>query len=148
MRIVAINNTYFNKCTKPNELLINTNRRAHVVILNLKYKGIKYNFAIPFRSNISGNVEPNLFFSLPPTSNTRKGNKHGLHFTKMFPIENKYFGKFHIEKDSSFDLNSKVIDKNLKELISETQNYLDRLTSGECITYSVNIDQLILDFDL
>jgi len=98
MRIVSISNDLFVKCSKPNELLENTNRRPYVIILKLKYRNKNYDFALPFRSNITGTVPSELYYSLPPSSKTKSGNKAGLHLIKMFPVDKKYFEKFYIKK--------------------------------------------------
>jgi len=148
MKIVSISQHFFSQCTQPNELLDNTNRRPYVVIMKLDYKGKKYDFALPFRSNISATVPADLYFSLPPTSSTRVGNKSGLHLIKMFPVDKHYFEKFRINPGSSYDLNSKIIQKKKKDLIQLCQDYLNRVESGEFISYRVNIDQIILDIGL
>lgn len=148
MRIVSISDDHFNKCSKPNELLENTNRRPYVIILKLKYKGEIYDFAIPFRSNIASNVPNDLYYSLPPTSKTMTGNKAGLHLIKMFPVDKKYFEKFHIEKGSSYDLNAQIIRKKVKEIVQKCQDYLNRVEAGEFIRYRVDIDKIIEDLEL
>lgn len=148
MRIVSISNDLFNDCTKPNELLDNTNRRPYVLILKLNYNGKNYDFAIPFRSNIAGSVPNDLVFSLPPTSQTKTGNKAGLHLIKMFPVDKKYFEKFHISPGSAYDLNQKIIQRKIKALIEKCQNYLNRKASGEIIPFSVDIDLVISDLSL
>jgi len=148
MRIVSISNKFFNKCSKPNELLDNTNRRPYVIILKLKYKNKMYNFALPFRSNIASGVPNDLYYSLPPTSKTLTGNKAGLHLIKMFPVDKKYFEKFRIEPGSSYDLNSQIINKKIKEIVKKCQEYLSRVEDGEFIRYRVDIDKIIEDLNL
>jgi len=148
MKIVAISDQLFSKCTRPNELLDNTNRRPYVVILKLEYKSEKYDFAIPFRSNISGSVGQDLYFPLPPTSKTKTGNKAGLHLVKMFPVDKQYFEKFHIASGSSYELNSKIIHKKVKELVLKCQTYLTRVEAGALISFRVDIDQIITDLNL
>lgn len=148
MRIVSISNDMFSKCTKPNELLENTNRRPYVVILKLTYKSKKYDFAVPFRSNISGTVEDALYFSLPPTSSTKPHNRAGLHLIKMFPVDKHYFEKFNYNPRTSYDLNRQVIERKEKELVTKCKSYLQRKENGEMIPFSVNIDQIIIDLCL
>lgn len=148
MRIVSISNKFFDKCSKPNELLENMNRRPYVIILKLKYKSKVYDFALPFRSNIASSVPNDLYFSLPPTSKTMTGNKAGLHLIKMFPVDKNYFEKFHIKSGSSYDLNAQIIGKKIKEIVEKCQNYLNRVESGEFIKYRVDIDKIIEELEL
>ncbi len=148
MRIVSISDAFFSKCSQPNELLQNTNRRPYVVIVKLLYKGKKLDFAIPFRSNISRSVPDDLYFSLPPTSSTKPGNRSGLHLVKMFPISKLYFEKFYVEPGSMYDLNCQIINRKSKELISKCQEYLTRVEAGQIIPFRVDVDQIIADLSL
>ncbi len=148
MKIVSISQHLFAKCQQPNELMNNSNRRPYVVVFKLKYKGHKYNFAVPFRSNIPSATPADLYFSLPPTSSTRSGNKSGLHLIKMFPVDKQYFEKFYINPGTQYDRNAKIIKRKQKELVTQCQDYLDRVSSGDIIQNRVDIDQIIIDLNL
>lgn len=65
-------------------------KRPCLIIVKLKYKGVKCDFAIPFRSNIYGNASREEYYPLPPRKTTKKGKKHGLHYAKIFPITKEY----------------------------------------------------------
>ena len=132
----------------PNELLNNTNRRPYVVVLKLKYKKNIYDFAIPFRSNISSRVSQELYFSLPPTSGTRTGNKAGLHLAKMFPVDKSYYEKFNIYPDTQHELNQEIISRKKRDLIVKCEAYLKRIENGDLIRYRVDIDKIISDLNL
>lgn len=67
-----------------------------LIILKLKYKGKKYKFALPLRSNI-GNAPKETYFPLPNRKSTRTNRKHGLHYIKMFPIDSKYSRKYYFD---------------------------------------------------
>lgn len=72
MKLSSVKDEFFEMCKFDKELLQNTDRRPYLVILRLKYNGKRQDFAIPFRSNISGNVPKNLYFPLPPRPSTKK----------------------------------------------------------------------------
>ena len=99
IEIVSIKKKFFQICDD-SELLHNDDlKRPYLIILKLKYRGKKIDFAIPFRSNIPPSAKEWEFYPLPPNSTTKETYHHGLHFIKMFPIKKEYKEKFHTSKN-------------------------------------------------
>ena len=96
MRIVTIKQELYKMFSEDKELL-NKSRRPCVVVLRLKYKGRRYNFAVPLRSNIPAAAPKNQYFPLPPRPTTRPRNRHGIHYIKMFPIKKEYLLEYHTD---------------------------------------------------
>ena len=142
MRIVTIKQELYKMFSEDKELL-NKSRRPCVVVLRLKYKGRRYNFAVPLRSNITAAAPKNQYFPLPPRPTTRPRNRHGIHYIKMFPIKKEYLLEYHTEGNASATLMKKIIDRNTKTIVTECQNYLDEYAKGNRPKYSSNIDYLI-----
>jgi len=149
MKILKISNTYFEKFPPQQyELLSNQNekgkQRPYVVILALKYKNKKRLFAIPFRSNISNGVPKGEYFPLPPRSTTRIHRKHGLHYTKMFPVESNYFQKFHIDKnDTYFNMIVGILEKNESIIVKQAKAYIEAYENGVRSEIASKIDEII-----
>ena len=144
IEIVSIKKKFFQICDD-SELLHNDDlKRPYLIILKLKYRGKKIDFAIPFRSNIPPNAKEWEFYSLPPNSTTKETYYHGLHFIKMFPIKKEYKEKFHTSKNEFFQ---KVIEakikKDLKLIVGKAQNYLIKYEEKIINEHSVNIDKII-----
>ena len=142
MRLVTFNKDVLKIYTKDKEMLQKANRPA-ALILKLNYKGTRYSFAIPLRSNISGNVPKNQYFPLPPRSTTKATNRHGIHYIKMFPIKREWMLPFHTEGNIYAALIKGIIDKNEKQIIKECQAYLDSYAEGNKPMYSTDLDLLI-----
>ncbi|MEJ6951699.1 hypothetical protein [Natronospora cellulosivora (SeqCode)] len=142
MMISSISLNFFELCSFDKELLHNTNRRPHLVVLKLKYKGKRQDFAIPFRSNIPNYVPEEQYFSLPPRATTRQYRIHGLHYIKMFPIKREFLEKFYIKNDSNFQIVKKVITKNKKTIINEAQQYLIEYENGVIPKFATDIERI------
>lgn len=143
IEIVSVKKSFFNICNDK-ELLHNDNlKRPYLIILKLKYKGKTLDFAIPFRSNIQPETENWQFYSLPPNNTTKDKHHHGLHFTKMFPINKEYKEKFHTSKNIFFQkIIEAKIKKDLKLIVKKAQKYLNRYET-EKIEFAVKIDEII-----
>lgn len=144
MKLSSISNSFFKLCSFDKELLDKTNRRPYLMVLKLKYKGKKLDFAIPFRSNISASTPKEQYFPLPPRPKTKKYNKHGLHYIKMFPITKQYLEKFYTDKDPYYQKIDSIIINNKNVIISEAQKYLDDYANGNINQYATDIDSIIL----
>jgi len=149
VRIVGINNNFFTKYDlynvdseiMPNET--NGHKRPYVIVLRLKYAGGRQDFAIPFRSNISGNCNKLDYFALPPRSETKPRNRHGLHFAKMLPIDKAYFVKYNYPtNNANATLTLNYIQKNFGRLVQEAQSYIDRFAKGNRPPLCVDIDKI------
>jgi hypothetical protein len=143
MKLASISNDFFKLFSDDKELLHNKeNRRPYLIIIKLKYKGKKQDFAIPFRSHISKYIPKEQYFSLPPRPKTKHNEIHGLHYIKMFPIKKKFLEKFSTNKDKYYKIIVKIINKNQKKIIKEAQSYLSKYEEGRGHKYSPNIEYI------
>lgn len=93
MQLVKVGTQFYQECKirgTDKELLFNKNGRPCVLIIKLKYKGQNRKFVVPLRSNITSDTPKDQYFPLPPNSSTKAGNRHGVHYIKLFPIDSKY----------------------------------------------------------
>ena len=144
MKLTSINKKLFELCNFDKELLQNKEaRRPYVVIVRLKYGDEKFDFAVPFRSNIPPGTDPTQFFPLPTRSTTKPGHFHGLHFTKMFPISKMYLEKYHQSSNVYDVMIKKTIDRKEKLIVTAAQNYLDDYIKNGPPKYSTDIEGII-----
>ena len=146
MQLVKVGKQFYQECKKngtDKELLFNKNGRPCVLLLKLKYKGKKYKFVVPLRSNIASNVPKDQYFSLPPNSATKAGNVHGVHYIKLFPIDSKYIQKYRIENNAYMQNIKSILDKNEKNIIIACQNYLYECEKGKRNTLTPDIDGIL-----
>ena len=109
MRLVKISNDFFNECRNHNvhkELMFNEDGRPSVLIVKLRYKEQYHKFVVPLRSNISPKTPKDQYFSLPPNPKTKPHHSHGIHYIKLFPIDDKYVQTYLISEP--FDLLVKI----------------------------------------
>ncbi len=143
MKFSTITKDFFDLVSFDNELLHNEDeKRPYLIILRLKYKGKKQDFALPFRSNIAGYIPKEQYYSLPPRSTTKKGYIHGLHYIKMFPLNKKYLQKYNVNDFSYFKTVQIIIETNMKEIVDAAQTYLTNYESGVRTSYCVDIDKI------
>lgn len=143
MRFITVNQSFFDLHKDDPELLNKGDKRPHVLVVRLLYKGKNMNFAVPLRSNIPPSTPKWQYFALPPRSATKPGHRHGLHYTKMFPILKKHQGKFWVGENQSYLLYQSIMEKNEKRIIQECQEYLDRYAAGDKAAFSVDIDAVL-----
>lgn len=141
MRIVTFDKSQLKKYCVDKEMLQKASRPC-VLIIQLKYKSKRYDFAVPLRSNISPSTPKPQYFSLPPRHTTKDGYRHGIHYIKMFPIDKKTAQKFHVDSPFYSTIKS-IIEANQKEIISSCQNYLVNYANGHRPKFSTDIDLLI-----
>lgn len=146
MRFSSISDEFFDLYVgEEDEVLYNKEgRRPYVIIVKLKYKGYKHDFALPFRSNLPSYTPNEQYFSLPPTKKTKKNHIHAIHYIKMIPIVKKYLRKYHTDKDDFSKLIEKLVTKNQDRIINEAQKYLDNYSSGIRLEYGSNIDKIFM----
>lgn len=142
MKFITVSQKFFDLCDDP-EILYRKDRRPHLLVLSLKYKGQTTRFAVPLRSNIPANAPKNQYFALPPRPSTRQGNHHGLHYIKMFPITKMFQEKFWVGEKASYLLYQEIIAKNERKIVDACQKYLDDYTAGVHPRYSVDIDKVL-----
>ena len=145
MKLVKIFNEFFNECRKNNvhrELMFNEDGRPSVLIVKLKYKDQYHKFVVPLRSNISPKTPKDQYFSLPPNPKTKLHHSHGIHYIKLFPIDDKYVQSYLISEP--FDiLVKKIIDDNETDIIKSCQEYLQHCESGNKHFMTPDIDGII-----
>jgi hypothetical protein len=142
MKIVTIDSKTLHKYTTDPEMLQKA-KRPCVLVVKLKYKGSRYSFAIPLRSNISPATPKDLYFPLPPRNTTKSKYRHGIHYAKMFPIDPTNTFRYRVAGNSFAILIKSIIDKNEKAIIQQAQDYLTRYESGNIPPYSTDIDFLL-----
>ncbi len=144
MKLVKIKPSYFNLCKEIDSEILDKTSRPYVLILKLKYNNKRQIFAIPLRSNISASEQKRMYFPLPPRPQTKPKNRHGLHFRKIIPVDNQRIEKYRIFEDNLFDkMIYEYIEKHLKTIIVQAQNYLDYYYENKPLHFSTNIESLI-----
>ena len=125
MKIVSISQDFFDLVEGDRELMLKHNLPC-IVVVRLRFRGKRRDFAVPLRSNIAPNVPKDQYFALPPRPTTRPGCRHGIHYIKMFPITKSYQRRFRTEGSAYYETLQRIIDGNTKRIVSECQAYLDR----------------------
>jgi len=144
LKFSSISDDFFHLFNYDKELLFNKNgRRPYLIIIKLKYKNKKHDFAIPLRSNIANYIPKEQYFSLPPRAKTKNNKIHGLHYIKMFPIKKEFLQKFHIDKDNYYKIIINLITRNKKQIVSKAQDYLTEYELGNKNKYSPDIDKML-----
>jgi hypothetical protein len=139
MKIHSISENFFTLCSFDKELVFNTNRRPHLIVKNIIYKDKRQTFAIPLRSNIK--APERQYFSLPPTSRTENKRAHGIHYIKMFPIKKEYLEPY-FNSDKKHKRIVKIIKRNTKTIVKETQKYVKDYEKGNIHRYSTDIENI------
>lgn len=142
MRLVTLNSKVLKHYLKDPEMLRDA-RRPSVLVIRMTYKGKRYDFAVPLRSNINPSAPRNEYFPLPTRSTTRSKCHHGIHYIKMFPVNRSDLHPFRTEGNPFAELVKNVIDKNEKSIVSECKAYLSAYEAGIRPAYSTDIDLLI-----
>ena len=125
VKIVSISQDFFDLVDGDRELMLKRDRPC-IVVVRLRFRGKRRDFAVPLRSNIAPNVPKDQYFALPPRPATRPGCRHGIHYVKMFPITKVYQRRFRTEGSAYYETLQRIIDGNTKRIVSECQAYLDR----------------------
>lgn len=142
LKIVSMSQDFFDLCGDDRELMLKRNRPC-VVVLKLRYKGERRDFAVPLRSNIAPNVPKDQYFPLPPRPTTRPGHRHGIHYIKMFPLQKRFQRKFRTSGSQYYETMQRTIDSNAARIVSECQAYLDRYEQCGRPRFAVDIDRMI-----
>lgn len=142
MRLVTIDNELFDKYKDDPEILTKSNR-PYVLVIRLKYKEKKYDFAVPIRSNIPAAAPKRQYFALPPRPTTRPKNRHGIHYIKMFPVTKQYLRRYRTEGNPFATMIQSIIDNNTKRIVDDCQEYLDAYANGHHPVFSTDIDYLL-----
>ena len=142
MKIVSIAQDFFDLVEGDRELMLKHNRPC-IVVVRLRFRGKRRDFAVPLRSNIAPNVPKDQYFALPPRPTTRPGCRHGIHYIKMFPITKAYQRRFRTEGSAYYETLQRIIDGNTKRIVSECQAYLDRYEREGRSRFAVDIDRIV-----
>ena len=142
MKIVSISQDFFDLVEGDRELMLKHNRPC-IVVVRLRFRGKRRDFAVPLRSNIAPNVPKDQYFALPPRPTTRPGCRHGIHYIKMFPITKSYQRRFRTEGSAYYETLQRIIDGNTKRIVSECQAYLDRYEREGRPRFAVDIDRIV-----
>lgn len=78
-----------------------------------------------------GTAPAGTYFSLPKRKTTRENRKHGLHYIKMFPTDDKYFEKYNMGGDFQEEYSMEKTEKELSTIIEECQQYLHNYEQGK-----------------
>lgn len=153
IKVVTIHDNFFklfDDNSDPELLTIKEemHRRPCLVLIKIKYKNKKYTFALPLRSNISYNAPKNTYFALPTRSTTRDGNHHGIHYSKAFPVDSKYFLPYQMDGDFFGELVLATIEKNIKIIVQDFQKYIERYENGDRPKFCTDIDNAIVKQEL
>lgn len=142
MKVISVSQDFFDLVEGDRELMLKRNRPC-IVVVRLRFRGERRDFAVPLRSNIAPNVPKSQYFALPPRPTTRPGCRHGIHYIKMFPISRKYQRRFRMDGSPYYETLQRIIDRNEKRIVSECQAYLQRYERVGKPRYAVDIDRII-----
>ena len=141
MKFVKIQKQLVDRFSGDEQVMLKEDR-PYVLIVRLRYKGKNQSFAIPFRSNINPSTPKREYFALPPRPSTKPGHRHGLHYAKMFPVENKYFEYFKVDSEY-YKMILKILNRDEKQIVEECQAYLDRYEAGDIPMFATNLEYLL-----
>ena len=116
MRIVSIADEYFEHFGKGDREFMSKRGRPCIVVVRLRFRGKRRDFAVPFRSNIAPNVPKDQYFPLPPRSTTKPRHRHGIHYIKMFPIEKRFQRRFRTEGNPYYETIQRILDANSRRI--------------------------------
>ncbi|MCM1090005.1 MAG: hypothetical protein NC092_00395 [Butyrivibrio sp.] len=145
MKLVKVKQSFYDLIMEnhvDDEIMFNEFGRPCVLIVDLEYKDVFRKFVVPLRSNISSKTPRKQYFPLPPNRNTRDGNHHGIHYIKLFPMENEYVDRYRIN-GKFYETIVKILSENESEIISECQKYLKECEMGNKHIMTPNIDGII-----
>lgn len=145
MKLVKVKQSFYDLIRENHadeEIVFNECGRPCVLIVDLEYRGLLRKFVVPLRSNISSITPRNQYFPLPPNRNTRDGNHHGVHYIKLFPIENRYIDRYRVNGEF-YEMIVTILSKNESKIVSDCQNYLKECETGNKHFMTPNIDGII-----
>lgn len=142
MRLIALDYHQLSKYTVDPEMMQKAHRPC-ALLLRLTYKGYRYDFAVPLRSNIHPSAPKDQYFPLPTRGTTKDKYRHGVHYIKMFPVDRTKVLRFRTEGNVYYTLIKAILDKHEKEIVAACQNYLAEYEKGNRPRYCTDIDKLL-----
>lgn len=147
IKVVTIHDNFFKLLGNSDRELLSVKEEMHrrpcLILIKIKYQGKNYMFALPLRSNISKTCPKNSYFALPTRSSTRDGNHHGIHYSKAFPIDAKFFLPYQMDGDIFGEMILAIIEKNIAKIVTEFKAYIEDYEKGIKPKFCVNIDNAI-----
>ncbi|MCR8907488.1 hypothetical protein NW198_02475 [Thermophilibacter sp. ET337] len=117
MRLVSIDPDYLDLLSSHDREFMRKHGRPCVLVLRLRFRGRKVNFAVPLRSNIAPNVPRDQYFPLPPRPSTKPRHRHGIHYIMMY--------------------------MHTRDIVSACQAYLEKYEAEGRPRFAVDIDRAI-----
>ncbi len=143
MRVVSISDDFADAYGSGDREFMLKHARPCIVVIRLRFRGKRRDFAVPFRSNISPNVPKSQYFALPPRPSTKSKHRHGIHYIKMFPIEKQFQRRFRIEGNPYYGSIQRILDANEASIVQSCQRYLDDYEANGRPKYAVDLDRII-----
>lgn len=84
---------------------------------------------------------------MPPNKHTKPGNRHGVHYIKLFPIEKEYINKY-VVSGKYYKTILNILDKKEPDIISSVKEYLAKCESGQKHSMTPNINGIIDMFNM
>ena len=143
MKIISISDEYFAEFADGDREFMQKHGRPCLLVVRLRFRGRRRDFAVPFRSNIAPNVPKDQYFALPPRPTTRRHHRHGVHYIKMFPIEKRYQRRFRTAGNPYYEKVQRILDEHVEQIVRDCQAYLDRYEREGKPKYAVDLDRII-----
>lgn len=147
MRIVSISDDFLERFAAGDREFMQKHGRPCLLVIRLKFRGKRRDFAVPFRSNIAPNVPKDQYFALPPLPSTRPRHRHGIHYIKMFPVEKRLLRRFRTEGNPYYEIIERIVDEHEREIVADCQRYLAAYERDGRPRYAVDLDRMIALLD-
>lgn len=143
MRLVSIADDYVDLLSSRDREFMQKHGRPCVLLVRLRFRGRRHDFAVPLRSNIAPNVPKEQYFALPPRPSTRPRCRHGVHYIKMFPVRRDLVRRFRTEGNAYYEKLVAILDANQSRLVRECQAYLDGYERLGKPRFAVDLDKAL-----
>ena len=141
MRLVSIDPDYLDLLSSHDREFMHKHGRPCALVLKLRFRGRRADFAVPLRSNIAPNVPREQYFPLPPRPSTKPRHRHGIHYIKMFPVPKRSLRRFRTEGNPYYEMLRAHIDAHTRDIVRACQAYLEKYEAEGRPRFAVDIDQ-------
>ena len=141
MRLVSIDPDYLDLLSSHDREFMHKHGRPCVLVLKLRFRGRRADFAVPLRSNIAPNEPREQDFPLPPRPSTKPRHRHGIHYIKMFPAPKRSLRRFRTEGNPYYEMLRAHIDAHTRDIVRACQAYLEKYEAEGRPRFAVDIDQ-------